>query len=58
MTSNTTEILNSIVRLRTEELKALIQVGIDELDAGRCVYGRTTIEQIKQRNRDRLSHII
>ena len=58
MTSATTEILNSIDRLRTEELKALIQVGIDELDAGKRVDGRTAIEQIKQRNRDRASKTV
>ena len=56
MTSVTTEILNSIDRLRTEELKALIQVGIDELDTGRRIDGRIAIEQIKQRNCDRISH--
>lgn len=50
--------LNSIDRLRTEELKALIQAGIDDLDAGRRVDGRTAIEQIKQRNRDRASKTV
>ena len=86
MTSATTEILDSIDLLPTEEqhqlmvevlrrlpphllaehdrlyqgrfneLKALIQVGIDDLDAGRRVDGRTAIEQLRQKNRDRLSH--
>ena len=58
MTSATTEILNSIDRLRTEELKALIQTGIDDLDAGRRVDGRTAIEQLRQKNRDRASKTV
>lgn len=56
MTSATTEILNSIDRLSTEELKALIQIDIDELNEGKRIDGRTAIEQLKLRNYDRLSH--
>ena len=56
MTSATTEILNSIDRLSTEELKALIQIDIDELNEGKRIDGRTAVEQLKQRNYNRLSH--
>jgi hypothetical protein len=43
---------------RFHELKALIQVGIDQLDRGERVDGKTAIEQLKQRNSDRLIHEI
>ena len=35
---------------RFKELKALIQVGIDQLDRGERIDGKTAIEQLKQRN--------
>jgi predicted RecB family endonuclease len=41
---------------RFEELRSLIQVGIDDVNAGRTVDGKTAIAQLKQKNRDRLSH--
>jgi hypothetical protein len=41
---------------RFNELKTLIQVGIDQLDSGKRIDGRTAIEQLKQQNRDRLAH--
>jgi hypothetical protein len=40
---------------RFNELKTLIQVGIDQLDSGKRIDGRTAIEQLKQQNRDRLA---
>jgi hypothetical protein len=39
-----------------EELRSLIQVGIDDVNAGRVMDGKTAIAQLKQKNRDRLSN--
>ncbi len=39
-----------------EELRSFIQVGIDDVNAGRTVDGKTAITQLKQKNRDRLSN--
>jgi hypothetical protein len=41
---------------RFEELRSLIQVGIDDVDAGRTVDGKTAIAQLKQKNYDRSSN--
>ena len=50
------EELDRLYQGRFEELRSFIQVGIDDVNTGRIMDGKTAIAQLKQKNRDRSTH--